>query len=160
MFEYEAPETTPSLWQVRPRSTTEQRIVNEVWEAPAPVRTYLDTFGNACDRLTLPPGRSVLRYEAIAEVSSSFDDADKGATETPIEDLRLLAPVRDHFDLPDHDVRAPCPALHVCRQRQLELADALGFHRKLRHADPPGIDRQIFLGVVIHQLEPVVLLQL
>ena len=35
-FEYETPESTPSLWQVRPRSSVEQRIVTRGWEPPAP----------------------------------------------------------------------------------------------------------------------------
>jgi transglutaminase-like putative cysteine protease len=86
-FEYEAPDNTPSLWQVRPRSNTEQRIVTEAWQPPAPGRIYFDTYGNACDRLTLPAGRSILRYDATVEVPPSFDDADKGATQVGIEDL-------------------------------------------------------------------------
>lgn len=60
-FEYVAPERTPSLWQVRPRPDGEHRIVSVIWEPPAPARSYLDVYGNECDRLTLPAGRSVLR---------------------------------------------------------------------------------------------------
>jgi hypothetical protein len=60
-FEYEAMERTPSLWQVRPSPEGNHRTVDETWEPPAPTRIYLDAYGNACDRLTLPPGRSVLR---------------------------------------------------------------------------------------------------
>ena len=86
-FEYDTPDETPSLWQVRPRSNVGQRIVTESWEPPAPFRTYFDSCGNACDRLTLPPGRSVLRYDATVDVPPNFDDADKGATEAAIEDL-------------------------------------------------------------------------
>src|ERR1700730_8424568 len=80
-FEYQTAERTPSLWQVRPRSNADQRIVAEIWEPPAPARIYFDAYGNACDRLTLPSGRSVLRYEATVDVPTTFDDADKGATE-------------------------------------------------------------------------------
>jgi transglutaminase-like putative cysteine protease len=86
-FEYDTVETTPSLWQVRPRSNQDQRIISEVWEPPAPVRSYVDAYGNACDRITLPSGHSVLRYDATVEVPPSFDDADKGAIEVAIEDL-------------------------------------------------------------------------
>ena len=86
-FEYAAPGRTPSLWQVRPRSDGHQRIVTEIWEPPASDRVYFDAYGNACDRLTLPPGRSVLRYDATVVVPPTFDDADKGATEISIEDL-------------------------------------------------------------------------
>ena len=86
-FEYETWGRTPSLWQVRPRPDGDHRIVMESWEPPAPTRIYLDAYGNLCDRLTLPPGRSVLRYDATVDVTSNFDDADKGATEAAIEDL-------------------------------------------------------------------------
>jgi transglutaminase-like putative cysteine protease len=86
-FEYVALESTPSLWQVRPRPDGEHRVVTESWEPPAPARSYLDAYGNACDRLTLPPGRSVLRYDATVEVASSQDDIDTGAGEAAIEDL-------------------------------------------------------------------------
>lgn len=86
-FEFDAPDLTPSLWQVRPRSKVGQRIVAERWEPPGPARTYLDAYGNACDRLILPAGSSVLRYDATVAVPSSFDDADKAATETAIGDL-------------------------------------------------------------------------
>jgi len=86
-FEYEAAEKTPSLWQVRPRSDGDHRVITESWEPPAPTRVYRDAYGNSCDRLTLPPGRSVLRYDATVDVPSDFDDADKGATQAAIEDL-------------------------------------------------------------------------
>ena len=75
-FEYEATEVTPSLWQVRPHPDGAHRVVTAAWEPPAPVRTYLDAYGNVCDRLILPEGASVLRYDALAEVPASHDAAD------------------------------------------------------------------------------------
>ncbi len=86
-FAYEAPESTPSLWQVRPRPDGDHRIVGERWDPAAPAQTYVDNYGNVCDRLSLPAGRSVLRYDATVEVSSSFDDADKAGSRAAIEDL-------------------------------------------------------------------------
>jgi transglutaminase-like putative cysteine protease len=61
--------------------------VSETWEPPAPCRTYNDAYGNTCDRLTLPMGHSALRYDAIVEVTSDFDDAEKSAASVAIEDL-------------------------------------------------------------------------
>lgn len=86
-FEYSVEEGTPSLWQVRPRPDGDHRVVVERWEPPAPARTYLDAYGNVCDRLTLPPGSPSLVYDATVEVPSVYDDADKEATQAPIEDL-------------------------------------------------------------------------
>lgn len=86
-LDHQVMESAPSLWQVRPRPDGDHRIVNERWEPPAPARVYLDGYGNLCDRLILPAGTSTLRYEATVEVSPAFDEADKGATQEPIQDL-------------------------------------------------------------------------
>ena len=86
-FEYESPGETPSLWQIRPRSDSDHHVITESWQPPAPSRTYLDVYGNTCDRLTLPPGRSLLRYDATVDVPPAFDDADKGATQGSIAEL-------------------------------------------------------------------------
>ena len=72
---------------MRPRPDGDHRIVEETWDLPAPARSYLDAYGNACDRVTLPPGRSVVRYDATVEVPSSHDDIDTNAAEASIEDL-------------------------------------------------------------------------
>lgn len=86
-FDYVAEGPVPSLWQVRPREDGPHRVVRESWEPPAAPRTYVDAFGNSCDRLTLPAGPSTLRYEAEVEVPSHVDEADPSAGETALEDL-------------------------------------------------------------------------
>jgi len=86
-FEHHAVEATPSLWQVRPRTDGPHRIVSETWSPPAPAAAYVDSYGNVCDRLTLPAGPSTLRYDAVAEVPSNFDETDRTAAQVAIEDL-------------------------------------------------------------------------
>lgn len=86
-FEFAAPEPAASLWQVRPRRDGGYQVIAESWETPAPARTYLDAYGNACDRLTLPSGESVLRYDATVEVSANADEVDVAATEVAIAHL-------------------------------------------------------------------------
>jgi transglutaminase-like putative cysteine protease len=86
-FEYEAPARTPSLWQVRPHPDGEHGLVSETWAPPAPAQYYLDAYGNACDRLTLPAGHSVLRYDATVAVPEHADAVDVHAQETAIESL-------------------------------------------------------------------------
>ncbi|MEO7557154.1 MAG: transglutaminase family protein [Acidimicrobiales bacterium] len=86
-MDYENAEGVPSLWQVRPRPDGPHRVVAASWEPPAPAREYLDAFGNVCDRLTLPPGASTLRFNATVEVPATFDDIDKDAIQQPIEEL-------------------------------------------------------------------------
>jgi transglutaminase-like putative cysteine protease len=88
-FHYDAPGSTPTVWQVRPRAEPSQRLVSESWDTqPSLARSsYHDTYGNICDRLTLPPGKTVVRYDALVEVPGVFDDADKSARQVPVESL-------------------------------------------------------------------------
>jgi transglutaminase-like putative cysteine protease len=86
-FEFEAPEMTPSLWQIRPHPEGDHHLVSETWDPPASPHTYVDAFGNECDRVSLPAGRSVMRYDATAEVSRKLDDADETAAAAALEDL-------------------------------------------------------------------------
>jgi transglutaminase-like putative cysteine protease len=88
-FAYTAPGPIPTIWQVRPRQDGPHWLLSSSWmTTPAlPVSTYLDAYGNVCDRLSLMEGVNLLRYDATFEVSSSFDPADKAAPQLPIEDL-------------------------------------------------------------------------
>jgi transglutaminase-like putative cysteine protease len=86
-FEFETAEVTPSLWQIRPQPDGACLIVAETWEPPGPTRTYFDAYGNVCDRVNLPPGRSVMRYDATVEVASIPDEANEGAGAVALEDL-------------------------------------------------------------------------
>ncbi|HEX2064150.1 MAG TPA: transglutaminase family protein [Acidimicrobiales bacterium] len=88
-FDYEATGPTPAVWQVRPRIDGPHDVVASRWYTSpfVPARSYMDSFGNVCDRLTLPEGRSVVTYDALVEVPATFDDADKEAGETPVDQL-------------------------------------------------------------------------
>jgi transglutaminase-like putative cysteine protease len=86
-FGYETVGPAPAVWQVRPRLDGPHRIATETWEAPLPSVSFLDGFGNRCDRLTLPEGSSTVRYDALVDVPATFDEADKAAAQTPVEDL-------------------------------------------------------------------------
>ena len=86
-FDYVADGPVPSLWQIRPRQDGPHRVVDETWVPPAPAHTYLDAYGNACDRFTLPAGRSTVRYEADVDVPAHADEQDPGAAECPIAEL-------------------------------------------------------------------------
>ncbi len=88
-FDYLAIGPTPTVWQVRPRAARGQSLASESWGAtPAALWTsYHDQFGNVCDRLTLPPGRTVLRYDANVEVPGTKDDAGTTARQVPVESL-------------------------------------------------------------------------
>ncbi|MFN2502750.1 MAG: transglutaminase family protein [Acidimicrobiales bacterium] len=88
-FVFEAPGPTPTIWQVRPGSDSAQRVVQDSWDGdwPADRRSYVDAYGNLCDRVLLPSGKVSLRYNALVEVPTTSDDVAPGATQTPVEDL-------------------------------------------------------------------------
>jgi len=86
-FEWESTGPTPSVWQIRARP--EECLLSESWVTdPLLGRAfYGDTFGNVCDRLTLPAGRITLTYDAIAEVSGDPDPVDIYAQQVPVDEL-------------------------------------------------------------------------
>jgi transglutaminase-like putative cysteine protease len=88
-FNYRAAGAVPTIWQVRPRPDGPHWLVSSSWST-APrlaVSTYLDVYGNVCDRLSLDEGVNLIRYDATVEVSSGFDEVDKAAPQLPVEDL-------------------------------------------------------------------------
>ena len=87
-FDYQAEGSTPAIWQVRPRLDGPHSVVAAYWGSSpyVPSRSYLDMYGNVCDRLTVEGALSV-RYDALVEVPSTFDDTDKGAVQVPVDSL-------------------------------------------------------------------------
>jgi transglutaminase-like putative cysteine protease len=80
---------THAVLQVEPRTDGDFRMVDALWDeqTAAASRAYVDALGNVCRRLTLPAGRSVIRFDAHAEVSPEADAVDVGAVEVPPEAL-------------------------------------------------------------------------
>ena len=77
--------------QVEPRPDAVAAIIDADLrtDPAAAVHHYTDLYGNVCARLSLGPGRTRIRYEALVDVDTGVDAADPGA--------RQLAPA----DLPD-----------------------------------------------------------
>jgi transglutaminase-like putative cysteine protease len=88
-FTYEVVEPTPTIWQVRCRLDGEHEMVSEEWSATplVPSRSYVDSYGNLCDRLVLPPGETTIRYDALVDVPDRPDDVDQAAGQVPVEVL-------------------------------------------------------------------------
>jgi transglutaminase-like putative cysteine protease len=109
-FRYRAPAPTPAVWQIRPRPEGPHFLLSHTWSTtPAvPVATYLDVYGNVCDRLSLAEGENLLRYDATVEVPPAYDPVGAGAPQLAIEDLpdeALLYLLPSRFCLSDllHD---------------------------------------------------------
>jgi transglutaminase-like putative cysteine protease len=88
-FHYDALGPTAAIWQVRPRPDGGHRVLTESWgtSPPTPTSFYLDSYGNLCDRMTLPQGATVVRYDADVEVPAHFDESDKDASQLPVDRL-------------------------------------------------------------------------
>lgn len=91
-FHYEAAWDTPAVMQVQPHPDAVelgQRVLRETWESTPPLNmhSFSDFYRNTCQRLVLPAGQQVLRYDAIVEVSGQEDDVALDAKQLPVEAL-------------------------------------------------------------------------
>ncbi len=105
-FVHSAQWSVPAIAQVTPRRDEDVAISDEQWvtEPGMERRTYTDVYGNECVRFTLPAGRSVLRYDAVAEVADAPEDADEDAPEiapTDLPDEVLLYTLPSRYVVPD-----------------------------------------------------------
>jgi transglutaminase-like putative cysteine protease len=88
-FTYETQAPVPMVMLVRARPDADHEILYESqWTEPnLAIHEYRDGFQNPCWRLVLPAGRSVVRYDAVVEVSGEPDVVIPDAPLTPVEDL-------------------------------------------------------------------------
>jgi transglutaminase-like putative cysteine protease len=84
-----APAPTHAILQVEPRTDGDFQVIHARWDTTTAEgsRTYVDVLGNVCRRLTLPAGRSVIRFDAHAEVPPEPDAVDLSAAEIEPEAL-------------------------------------------------------------------------
>ncbi len=105
-FIYNAEIDTPAVFQVTPLGVDGVTIKDEMWSVSPDRRTheYRDIYGNRCQRIVLPAGRSQLDYQAIAHVVDATEDADPLARELVPEDLPddvLMYLMPSRYCLPD-----------------------------------------------------------
>jgi transglutaminase-like putative cysteine protease len=105
-FVYDAQVDTPTVFQVTPLGVDGVVIEGERWTiTPAQdTHEYRDIYGNRCQRMILPAGRSQFVYEAVANVPDEPEAVDHSAPELspralPDDVLVYLMPSR--YCLPD-----------------------------------------------------------
>ncbi|MFT3690135.1 transglutaminase-like domain-containing protein [Paenirhodobacter sp.] len=77
-----------SLLDVHPDCAEQVRAQSDLHTAPAVETTvYLDSYGNACRRLSVPAGELRLSRDVVVEHSGAPDPVDPGAREVPVHDL-------------------------------------------------------------------------
>jgi transglutaminase-like putative cysteine protease len=88
VFAWKAEVATASVMQIEPRTDGPEVVRHEWITQPAvPSRSYIDSFGNTCRRLTFPPGELKIRFAADVLVSEQVDDRDRDAPEVPSAQL-------------------------------------------------------------------------
>ncbi len=105
-FRYTAEVETAAVFQVQPLTTGPATLLRQSWHTQPTLsrRAYTDLYGNDCERLTLPVGDTVLRYDALALVSDAVDEVDFTAAQTPaalLPDDTLLYTLGSRYCLPD-----------------------------------------------------------
>jgi transglutaminase-like putative cysteine protease len=88
-FEYDASIETPAVFQVQPYEEGPAILRQLEWhiDPAAPRHGYRDVYGNSCQRVTLPTGRSTLRFEALVDVPDATEEVDLDTAETPVDEL-------------------------------------------------------------------------
>jgi transglutaminase-like putative cysteine protease len=124
-FRYTAEIDTPAVVQVEPYGSGPAVLQRQAWESDPdlPRHGYSDLYGNGCQRLTLPAGPSMLRFDALVSVPDATEEVDYDAAETPVTDL------------PDDALIYTMPSRYV-------LSDVLGDEAwRLFGSMPPGYRR-------------------
>jgi transglutaminase-like putative cysteine protease len=100
-LEYETQGSTPAVFLVRPRLDDRHLVLSESrrFEPNVPCQDFTDAHGNIGFRSILPPGRSVVRMDAMVAVSSKPEDQGLGheplpVSRLPAEVLRYMLPSR------------------------------------------------------------------
>lgn len=90
---------TVATVQVRPRSDARHQLVTESWstQPSVPIDEYSDLYGNPVKRLVMPPGRLLIKYDAVVAVPDEPDPDASSAGQAQVEQIpgELL-----HFTLP------------------------------------------------------------
>jgi transglutaminase-like putative cysteine protease len=86
---YEVSWPTPTVLQVQPRGDVAHHMIQETWETTPhlSLHAFSDIYNNTCQRLVMPVGEQMVRYDALVEVSGEPDEVVADAVQMPVEDL-------------------------------------------------------------------------
>ena len=82
------PTAMTAMLKIHPSRDSDLQTPQRVWTRPDLVsRDYIDSFGNVCTRMTLPPGDTVLRCDFVIEDSGRPDPKRPEAEQHPVAEL-------------------------------------------------------------------------
>src|ERR1700709_817930 len=76
-----------AVMQVPPGPSPGVRMRSEVWDTAYDHHSYVDLYGNRCERLEIAAGSSRITYEAQLLLSNPADVIDLDAREIPVAEL-------------------------------------------------------------------------
>lgn len=88
-FENEMVTPAPALLQVEPHTQSGARLLHQTWDLPESSQAVADQdhYGNRVRRLVLPPGSSVVGYDAVVSVTDRWDEVAPETRQVPVEEL-------------------------------------------------------------------------
>ena len=88
-FQFTALGPTHAVFQIEPIRTDRAAVLNEWWSISPELRRqgYEDSFGNICQRVTMPAGPFALRYDALVQVPGDEEDGDPSVRECAPADI-------------------------------------------------------------------------
>src|SRR5690348_13879199 len=87
---YDCPQPTPMIVLLHVHFSRVSDLVipdNLLTDPPLPLGAYRDLFGNWCNRIVAPAGRTRIFADALINDTGRPDVIDRGAAQTPIESL-------------------------------------------------------------------------
>ena len=103
-FELESTQPVSTVMQVAPTPEPGVVVRDERWATSADHHSYVDHYGNRCERVTVPAGSSHLTYEAEVLIDAPDDVIEPGASEIPVgalPDQYVSFVMPSRFCLPD-----------------------------------------------------------
>jgi transglutaminase-like putative cysteine protease len=133
-FELESTFSVAAVIQVAPCPDPRVQMHSERWDIGSEHHSYVDLYGNRCERLNIPAGRCTVAYEAQLTVSSPADVLEPDARETPVEllpDETISFVMPSRFCLPDelgHDAWQRFGSLQPGWERVQAIVDYVHGH--------------------------------
>ncbi len=88
-FEFTTTQPTAAVFIIRPEASSTVDVLSERWSArpEMPVHDYVDVYGNACRRVTIPAGATTLEFDTLVETTNEFDPVVPDAREYTAAEL-------------------------------------------------------------------------
>jgi len=153
-FEFDASQPIAAIMQVAPCPQPGVRLEREQWDTGVDHHSYIDGFGNRCERLTIVEGHSRIAYRARLALTDPDDHIEPAVAETPVGELPdevLTYTLPSRFCLPDelgHEAWQRFGALAPGWSRVQAIADFVHDHLEFDHtsSNPWTTARDVFIA--------------